>query len=95
MKDLKAFIKDVGEATELISKVNEGKNTDEIMTAVNSKSIVSEGTDINGISYPVYLRGWGGQSVALLYIMSIFMKIFGYTEVDILGKVNYTKRNRF
>lgn len=54
-------------------------NTDEIMTAVNSKSIVSEGTDINGISYPVYLRGWGGQSVALLYIMSIFMKIFGYT----------------
>lgn len=53
-------------------------NTDEIMTAVNAKSIADTGTDINGISYPVYLRGWGGQSVVLLYIMSIFVKIFGY-----------------
>lgn len=58
-------------------------NTDEIMTAVNAKTIQSEGTDINGISFPVYLRGWGGQSVVLLYIMSIFMKIFGITVFSI------------
>lgn len=31
-----------------------------------------------GISFPVYLQGWGGQSVMLLYLMSLSIKIFGY-----------------
>lgn len=54
-------------------------NSDEIMTVVNAKSISDTGRDLNGISYPVYLRGWGGQSVILLYLMVISIKIFGYS----------------
>lgn len=54
-------------------------NTDEMMTAVNAKSIAETGQDINGISYPVYLLGWGGQSVVLVYFTAICIKIFGYS----------------
>ena len=54
-------------------------NIDEIMTAVNAKSFAETGKDILGISFPVYLQGWGGQSVILVYIMTVFIKIFGYT----------------
>lgn len=54
-------------------------NTDEIMTVINAKSIVDTGKEINGISYPVYLQGWGGQSVVLLYLMALSIKIFGYS----------------
>lgn len=54
-------------------------NSDEIMTVVNAKSIADTGQDIGGISFPVYLHGWGGQSVILLYLMAICIKIFGYT----------------
>lgn len=54
-------------------------NSDEIMTAVNAKSIADTGTDINGISFPVYLQGWGGQSVVLLYLMTLSIKLLGYT----------------
>ena len=54
-------------------------NIDEIMTAVNAKSIAETGKDILGQSFPVYLLGWGGQSVVLVYLMAICVKIFGYT----------------
>lgn len=54
-------------------------NVDEMMLAVNAKSIADTGKDINGISYPVYLLGLGGQSVALLYITVFCIKIFGYS----------------
>ena len=54
-------------------------NGDEIMTVVNAKSIAETGKDIGGISFPVYLHGWGGQSVVLLYLMALSIKIFGYT----------------
>lgn len=54
-------------------------NSDEIMTALNAKSIVETGKETNGISYPVYLQAWGGQSVMLLYLSVIIMKIFGTT----------------
>ena len=54
-------------------------NGDEIMTVVNAKSIAETGKDIEGISFPVYLHGWGGQSVVLLYLMALSIKIFGYT----------------
>lgn len=54
-------------------------NCDEIMTIVNSKSIVDSGADIGGISFPVYLHAWGGQSVILLYFMALSIKILGYT----------------
>ena len=54
-------------------------NSDEIMTALNAKSIVETGKETNGISYPVYLQAWGGQSVMLLYLSVILMKIFGTT----------------
>lgn len=54
-------------------------NSDEMMLAVNAKAIVDTGKDINGISYPVYLLGFGGQSVLLLYIIVLCIKIFGYS----------------
>ena len=54
-------------------------NSDEIMTALNAKSIVETGKETNGISYPIYLQAWGGQSVMLLYFSVILMKIFGTT----------------
>ena len=54
-------------------------NIDEIMTAVNAKSFAETGKDILGLSFPVYLRGWGGQSVVLVYLMALCVKIFGYT----------------
>lgn len=54
-------------------------NIDEIMTAVNAKSIAETGKDILEQSFPVYLLGWGGQSVVLAYLMAICVKIFGYT----------------
>lgn len=53
-------------------------NSDEMMLAVNAKSIADTGKDINGISYPVYLLGFGGQSVLLLYLIVLCIKIFGY-----------------
>ncbi len=60
-------------------------NCDEIMTAVNAKTIVDFGTDIYGTSYPVYLEAWktAGQSVMLMYIMAIFIKIFGYSILTV------------
>lgn len=54
-------------------------NCDEIMTVVNAKSIAETGKETGGISLPVYLHGWGGQSVILLYLMAISIKLMGYT----------------
>ena len=54
-------------------------NSDEMMLAVNAKSIADTGKDINGISYPVYLLGFGGQSVLLLYLIVLCIKIFCYS----------------
>ena len=54
-------------------------NTDEIMTIINAKAIADTGKDMGGISFPVYLHGWGGQSVVLLYLMALSIKILGYT----------------
>ena len=51
-------------------------NCDEIMTVINAKSIAETGKEINGISFPVYLLGWGGQSVVLVYLMAICFKLF-------------------
>lgn len=52
-------------------------NCDEIMTVINAKAIAETGKEMNGISFPVYLQGWGGQSVMLLYLMALCFKIFG------------------
>lgn len=54
-------------------------NVDEIITISNAKSIADTGKELTGISFPVYLQGWGGQSVILLYLMALSIKIFGYT----------------
>ncbi len=54
-------------------------NCDEIVTVINAKSIADTGKEVGGISFPVYLQGWGGQSVILLYLMALSIKIFGYT----------------
>lgn len=51
-------------------------NCDEIMTAASAKAIVDTGCDLGGISYPVYLKGWGGQSVVLLYLMTGSIQLF-------------------
>lgn len=57
----------------------EEMNSDEAMTAVNAKSLADTGLDNNGIRNPVYLLGWGGQSVVLVYLMALCIKIFGYS----------------
>ena len=54
-------------------------NIDEIVTIENAKSIADTGKESTGISFPVYLQGWGGQSVILLYLMTLSIKIFGCT----------------
>ena len=54
-------------------------NCDEIMTVVQARAIAQTGKVLEGISYPIYLSGWGGQSVMLLYLMVLCMKIFGAT----------------
>ena len=51
-------------------------NCDEIMTVINANAIAETGKEINGISFPVYLLGWGGQSVVLVYLMALCFKIF-------------------
>ena len=56
-------------------------NSDEIITAINAKSIIDTTKDLEGNTYPIYLQAWGGQSVMLLYIISI--KLFGYTLFSI------------
>ena len=53
-------------------------NSDEIVTIVNAKSIADTGKSLDNITMPIYLNGWGGQSVALLYLMVLSIKIFGY-----------------
>lgn len=52
-------------------------NSDEIMTALNAESIANTGKELGGISFPVYLQGWGGQSVTLLYLMAFTIKLLG------------------
>lgn len=54
-------------------------NIDEIVTIANAKSIADTGKELTGINFPVYLQGWGGQSVILLYLMSLSIRIFGFT----------------
>lgn len=51
-------------------------NCDEIMTVINANAIAETGKEINGISFPVYLLGWGGQSVVLVYLMALCFKLF-------------------
>lgn len=60
-------------------------NIDEAMTAINAKSIADSGVDIYGTSFPVYLEAWGtsGQSVMLLYLMAICIKIFGFSFISV------------
>lgn len=58
-------------------------NVDEMITAKNAKSISETGKDILGQSFPVYLKGWGGQSVVLAYFMAIIIKILGYNLLAI------------
>lgn len=50
-------------------------NIDEIVTIANAKSIADTGKELTGISFPVYLQGWGGQSVILLYLMSLSIRL--------------------
>lgn len=54
-------------------------NVDEAMTAVNADYMANTGKDIYGTSFPVYLEAWQytGQSVLLMYITAIFIKILG------------------
>lgn len=60
-------------------------NCDEMMTAINAKSIADTGKDIYGTSFPVYAEAWQytGQSVMLMYLMAIAIKILGATIVAI------------
>ena len=58
-------------------------NIDEIIAAMNAKEIAETGKDLLGLSYPIYLKGLGGQSVFSLYLMTICIKIFGYTLFSI------------
>lgn len=54
-------------------------NIDEIITAINAKLLSDTGKDMLGQSFPVYIQGWGGQSVVISYLIAICMKIFGFT----------------
>ncbi len=60
-------------------------NCDEAMAAINAKSIAEKGTDIYGTTYPVYFEGWAisGQSAFAIYIMALFIKLFGFSIVSI------------
>lgn len=58
-------------------------NCDEAMTAIDAKELAETGRDHNGIQNPVYLLGWGGQSVILVYLMALCIKIFGYSTFAI------------
>ncbi len=60
-------------------------NVDEAMTAVNAKTIAENGVDMYGTSFPVYLEAWrtAGQSVMLLYLMAICIKIFGFSFISV------------
>lgn len=60
-------------------------NCDEAMTAINAKVISETGCDIYGTSLPVYFETWliGGQSALLTYLMSISIKIFGFSIISI------------
>lgn len=60
-------------------------NCDEAMTAINAKAISETGCDMYGTSFPVYFEAWlvGGQSALLTYLMSISIKIFGFSIISI------------
>ena len=54
-------------------------HADEVLTILNAKSISDTGKDLDGQTFPTYIQGIGGQSVVLTYLMSLSMKLFGYT----------------
>lgn len=60
-------------------------NCDEAMTAINAKIISETGCDMYGTSMPVYFEAWltGGQSALLTYLMSISIKILGFSIMSI------------
>lgn len=60
-------------------------NCDEAMTAINAQTISETGCDMYGTSLPVYFEAWltGGQSALLTYLMSISIKIFGFSIISI------------
>ena len=58
----------------------------------NAKELAETGQDHNGIQNPVYLLGWGGQSVILVYLMALCIKIFGYSSIrSLLVTSEYSK----
>lgn len=60
-------------------------NCDEAMTAINARAIAQTGMDIYKTSYPVYLEAWQytGQSVMLVYLMAISIKLLGTTLIAV------------
>ena len=61
----------------------EAIHADEAMLILNARSLVDNGTDILGTSYPVYFATWlwGGQSSFATYLAALSIKIFGYSVI--------------
>lgn len=63
----------------------EGMHCDEAMTAINANTIANYGTDMYGMSYPVFFETWkwGGQTAVLTYFMSLCIKVLGFNMMTI------------
>lgn len=63
----------------IISSVNKFLYPDEMSFLYNCKTIVENGTDALGQSYPIYFNTWlvGGHSPLPIYITSLSVKLFG------------------
>ena len=60
-------------------------NQDTAMAALNAKSLMQYGTDLDGIFMPVHLNGWGYAQMNAMssYLMIPFIKLFGMNRVSI------------
>ena len=58
-----------------------GHNCDELMLAMNAKSLVNNLTDVCGERLPIYFDTWivGGQSPLPTYLAALSVKLFGYS----------------
>jgi 4-amino-4-deoxy-L-arabinose transferase-like glycosyltransferase len=80
------FVLIIGSLVRLVAigKIPNALNVDEASSGYDGYSLMKNGIDRGGNSYPVYLYAWGsGQSVLYSYLMIPILAITGLTEYGI------------
>lgn len=69
----------------LLGKVPDAVNQDTAMAALNAKSLMTYGTDLDGIYMPMHLNGWGYAQMNALssYLMIPVFKLLGMNRLTV------------